>query len=130
MVAFNFQPQFRHKLLAGLKLQTFRATKRCDVGDPVQIYTGQRTRQCEKLLDGVCTHVWPGVIDLECVTFGETCHAEYERLKPGDNAITGLPLDDFAKLDGFDSHQQMLQFFEKRKNHFPFRGWLHKWKPN
>lgn len=59
MVAFNFMPQFAPLVASGTKTQTIRQTARAKPGDRLQLYTGQRTKACRKLVDPdpVCTLV-------------------------------------------------------------------------
>lgn len=53
MVAYSFRPLFVPQIQAGLKRQTIRAHRRRHArpGEPVQIYTGMRTRHCRKIVD-------------------------------------------------------------------------------
>lgn len=117
MVAFNFQKQFVPKILAGTKTQTFRATRRCEVGDDLQLYVGQRTKQCEKLFDTTCIGVYAGAIHRDKVEFTIDYSVE-EALALCEN---------FAVKDGFQNWNELTQFFEGQGRKFPFYGFLHKW---
>lgn len=88
MVAFNFSPEFAEAVAAGTKRQTIRRTKRAKSGDRVTLYTGQRTKACRKLGEGVCEVVDYVGIRPDGITLGNvTKH-------PRD-------VDDFARADGF-----------------------------
>lgn len=116
MVAFNFKAEFAPDVESGEKRQTIRKTQRCKPGDPVQLYTGQRTKQCRKLGDGVCTDAYMVVISETGVSSKNLVITSRKR-----RAV-------FAAADGFKSWAAMLGFFEKQYG-LPFVGFLHKWRP-
>ena len=108
MVAYNFSIEFADLVASGKKCQTIRQSLRCKVGDRLQLYTGQRTKECRKLItpDPVCINTQ--VIMLLLDDFG---------------AIS----DDFAQADGFKDGKEM-QFWFRNKYQTPvFRGVLIKW---
>ena len=117
MVAFNFKEKFADDVEAGRKPGTIRKTKRCKPGDPVQLYTGQRTKQCRKLRDAVCMGVCKIVID-EDVPW---------RISEMEGKILanykGRP---FHELEGFKNVQDFVEFF---RDHYglPFTGYYHQW---
>jgi len=105
MTAFSFKPIFVPKILAGEKLSTIRSTKRCEVGDTMQLYTGLRTKKCRKLMDALCIGVAPIMIR-----------------EPDIWAIIG-------KIEeGFKNAQDFLEFF-RHEYGLPYRGWIHAWLP-
>jgi hypothetical protein len=53
-------------LIEGKKLSTIRQKKRCKVGDKMQLYTGQRTKGCKKILDATCIGTAQITITEEC----------------------------------------------------------------
>ena len=123
MTAFNFQPRFAGLVESGQKTQTIRKTLRGKVGENVYLYTGQRTKQCRKLGEGVI-RVAPKSFNLI--------------RDPASGAITvliaTLPLgiywhDDFARRDGFKDMAGMVDWFEKQHG-LPFNGWLIRWRLN
>ena len=59
MVAINFMKQFVPKIEDGTKIHTLRDKARCKVGDKLQLYYGQRTKQCRLIKEVVCTAVVP-----------------------------------------------------------------------
>ena len=115
MVAFNFAARFADAVQLGHKRQTIRASVlRCDVGDKLQLYTGQRTRQCRKLADAVCTKVAPIRLDrytliVDGVLF---CKADMET---------------FAKADGFEGWTEFVAFFDKLTG-LPVNAHLIQWE--
>ena len=102
MPAYNFQKQFSPMVLDGSKVHTIRRRRKnpTKVGDALMLYTGMRTKACEKLMDAVCTAVVPIII--------------FPRL-PGV-VINGEPLSygDIERLavrDGFADVSSFFSFF-------------------
>ena len=79
------------------------------VGDALQLYTGQRTKQCRKLADAVCTQTLP------------------IKITKSDRIIKGFRTDDIWFQDGFDSRASFFKFFEQHHG-LPFNGVLIKWR--
>lgn len=105
MVAFNFQPRFGPAILDGRKLHTFRLTARCKPGDKMQLFTGQRTKECVLLREVVCAYVDHFTV------------------------IDDASMNAFARADGFDDWQDMRLFFlDQYDKEFPLFGFLHGWK--
>lgn len=117
MVAFNFAKQFADPVERREKRQTIRRTKRAKVGDRIQLYTGQRTPDCRKLssIDPVCT----------CVDY-VAIRPDY--LTVGDATKHPRDMDEFAKLDGFESYADMVRWFQDRYGETSFIGYLHRWE--
>jgi hypothetical protein len=116
MVAFNFQSDFVPKIESGLKCSTIRRTMRCKIGDTMQLYTGQRTKDCQKIKDAICVglaEVW--------ITEGDIWEVVG---RIGDLHPTGLRLHE---QEGFINAQEFVNFF-KQKYTLPFKGYLHAWK--
>jgi hypothetical protein len=109
MVAINFQTEFSDDIESGKKCQTIRQKARCKPGDKLQLYTGQRTKKCRKLMDAICTEVHKIVMPLR------------------DNKCIS---DAFARADGFESSAAMQEWFHNRYKTWIFEGFLIKWKPN
>jgi len=116
MVAFNFSPEFADAVASGAKRQTIRQTKRAKVGDRLQLYTGQRTKQCRKLIepDPVCTVVDYCAVRPDYLTLGDV------RLHPRD-------IDEFARADGFADYAAMVAWFKAKYGSPFFIGYVHKW---
>lgn len=123
MVAYNFKQQFVPLIESGDKRQTIRALgkrRHARPGEPLQLYTGQRTRQCRKLLtpDPVCEDVLP--IAIRCSQNGSTAVSVsllFTALKPAE-------IEALAKADGFEDVSAFTRFFEAR---MPFTGVLVRW---
>lgn len=118
MVALNFSPEFAAAVESGRKTQTIRQTARCKPGDRLQLFTGQRTKACRKLGEGICTEVLPVTLRWPYVTLGADAlgfGASYE----------------FARLDGFPDYVTMWKWFVSRYG-LPgggsFSGFAHRWK--
>lgn len=100
MVAYSFKSYFAPQIEDGSKSHTIRGHRRrhAHVGEPVQLFTGMRTRHCRKIIaDPVCIAVEPIVI------------MSSDLIEPGLAyiEIDGRPLDRdeieaFAVSDGFD----------------------------
>lgn len=130
MPALSFKPEFVPAIDAGEKRRTIRKVRKAgnpEPGHPLQLYTGMRTKDCEKIRDAVCTRVRPVKIDhMGVVLDGKRLIAGHEPgyVGRGDpEAYDG----DFARADGFDSFQDMADFFEKQYG-LPFEGQLIEWR--
>ena len=117
MTAFSFKPEFVGKIMSGEKLSTIRSTKRCDVGDAMQLYTGLRTKKCTKLMDSVCIGVAPILVSARSLwKLGET---------EGNVKPSAAPLHE---QEGFMNVLDMVEFFREEYG-LPYRGWIHAWRP-
>ncbi|SFF45399.1 hypothetical protein SAMN05216566_11456 [Aureimonas phyllosphaerae] len=121
MVAFNFQGRFVPLIENLTKRQTIRQTARAKPGDRLQLYTGQRTAACRRLVDPdpVCELVQYVALRPEYVTFGN---------------LAALPpefedRDEFARADGFADYREMLDWFEQQYRTRYFVGRLTRWRP-
>ena len=115
MVAFNFSV-FLDKVENRTKRRTIRKTRRCKVGDKIQLYTGMRTRKCRKLVedDPTCT------LTIAISIYDENnLHCEGHR--QSDETREG-----FAKADGFNSFAEMAAWFDNKYG-LPFNGYVHQW---
>lgn len=136
MVAYSFAPQFIAPIEARTKLQTVRGHRRrhARVGEPIQLYTAMRTKQCRKIIeaDPICLRVWDIRIAIDAS----------ERRVIGAISLDGALLDHaemeaFAQRDGFvadaDSSalKRMGQFWLKAHAHlgtdFLFEGACLRW---
>jgi hypothetical protein len=100
MVAYSFAPQFVAPIEARTKLQTVRGhrPRHARVGEPIQLYTGMRTKQCRKLIDPdpTCIRVWDIRIAVDAA---ERCLIGAITL---DGALlTRDEMEAFAQSDGF-----------------------------
>lgn len=114
MVAINFSPQFADAVAAGRKTQTIRQKARARAGQALQLYTGQRTKDCRKLADAVCVDCTYVGLTERGVTLGDTSRF------PGDR-------DDFARADGFEDYAAMWKWFSERYETNSFTGHVIRW---
>ena len=119
MVAYNFKKQFAPKVRDGSKCQTVRGQRdrHARPGEPIQLYTGQRTKQCEKLIipDPICLSVEEIVINSNLVVISGWTLWSHKQ-------------EEFAIADGFESYAEFLAFFAETHG-FNFEGVLIKWEP-
>ena len=118
MVAYNFKKQFAPKVRDGSKCQTVRGQRdrHARPGEPIQLYTGQRTKHCEKLIpDPLCLSVEEIVINSDLIVISGC-------------ALPANRQEEFAIADGFDSYAEFIAFF-KEIHGLPFEGVLIKWEP-
>lgn len=120
MVAYNFKAQYADDVESGKKRQTIRLKRRADVGDPLQLYTGMRTKKCRKLRDAVCTAVHE--ITVERVGYYE--HFVAVRLD-GELLPTELARE-IAIADGFENLPACADFLAEQYG-LPFHGYLTMW---
>lgn len=115
MVAYNFQSRFASLIESGVKRQTIRALgsrRHASAGELLQLYTGQRTKHCRKLLEAECLSVQA----IE-ISPGGGIYLDDEWLHP--SRAFGL-----AKQDGFENLDEFMVFFADR---LPFEGLLIRW---
>jgi hypothetical protein len=129
MVAISFKSEFVDLIDGGEKTRTIRGIRKAgnpEPGNVLQLYTGLRTANCEKIRDVTCTRVRPVIIDHMGIRLAG------RQLYAGDApAYQGGPDPesydgDFARADGFDNFVSMLEFFEKQYG-LPFEGQLIEW---
>jgi hypothetical protein len=120
MKVFLFQNQFAAKVESGEKLQTVRARRKHPVkpGDwlSLRMWSGKpyRSRQM-KLRLSVCSKVEEVAID------------EYGLLWLNAFPCVDKVADAFARADGFDSYESMLEWF-KQTHGLPFVGQVTHWE--
>jgi hypothetical protein len=129
MVALNFKPEFVDLIDGGEKTRTIRRVRKAGNptrGDVMQLYTGLRTKDCEKIRDVTCTRVRPVRIDHIGIKLDGfllwTGDAPAYQGGPDPEHYEG----DFVRADGFDSFSDMVDFFEKQYG-LPFEGQLIEW---
>lgn len=104
MVAYSFHPRFVDPIREGTKRQTIRAIgsrRHAHHGDPLQLYTGMRTKRCKLILATVCEGQQRILIDWRVRHY----KVEGEETRKLGNL--------FAMADGFDSIDQMQDFWAK-----------------
>lgn len=121
MVSINFFELFGPDIASGKKTQTIRNKTRCKIGGAVQLFTGQRTKNCVRLGEGVCTSVEPIEI--------------HEAMIKLNGEVLGInEMIELVEADGFNAFSQssknLAEFFEffETKYEIPFHGFLIKWE--
>lgn len=102
MVAYSFAPQFIAPIEAGTKCQTVRGhrPRHARVGEPIQIYTGMRTKQCRKLVDPdpIVSRVWPITVYINKLYHtGEIISL----IQLDGHDLPAAEMEAFARSDGF-----------------------------
>ncbi len=115
MPALNFLAQFAEPVKTGKKTSTIRAKRKRPIkpGDRLYLYTGMRTKQCDKLKETNCLSVYDIMID------------------DGRIEIDGRPLSAtvalmLARRDGFEFVTDLVSFIKNRHG-LPFYGDLIEW---
>ncbi len=116
MPAFNFQAMFADAVANGSKRQTIRAKRknRPRVGQMAHCYSGMRTRNCRRLGEWKIVSVMHVRIDDAGVLLDGA-------------AVRAVELDTFARADGFENWERMLNWF-RNAHGLPFHGDLVMWK--
>jgi hypothetical protein len=117
MVAYNFLPQFAEAVASGKKTQTIRKSLRAKPGDKLQLYTGQHTKECRKLVEQD-----PVVISIHIVRLA------LEWAEVDGKLLEGMDLDLFAIADGFPSYEEMTFWFGLDSEVPCYFGSLVKWE--
>ena len=110
MPAYNFQKQFARAIKAGFKKHTIRPKRKrpTRIGDKLYLYTGMRTKACEKLLETTCIDVIPVEIGKDYIIL----HDIKRSLKRSE---------ELAKMDGFKTAQEFFDFFKEKYGAFPIK---------
>lgn len=120
----NFRQQFAPLIERDEKRQTIRKTradgKTPKPGETVYLYTGLRTKQVRKLGERIVVESFHVHMDLEDLS-ARCIVSNGVRLHLGE-------ADAFARLDGFDSALQMLQWFKKTHQENAFDGFCVRWR--
>lgn len=124
MVAYSFHMRFADDVADGRKTQTIRARRKrhARIGEPVQLFTGMRTRHCRKLRvpDPVCVAVRALTIWPSDGPQGTMIHFD---MAPEPEPLT----DEFAQADGFDDAADFTDFWLEHHGAKRFDGVLIKW---
>lgn len=115
MVAYNFKKNLVKPILSNEKFYTIRATRRSKEDDKLQLYTGQRTKQCKLIGYATCSGTYVVFINEKSVSVENHRYSGV------------IELDTFARGDGFKCFEDMKDFF--RKTHgLPFQGFITYWR--
>jgi hypothetical protein len=121
MPAYNFQPRFAPLVRSGTKRSTIRLRRKngrdAKPGQTLYLFTGMRTKQCERLLEIRCEKVRP--INIIQRAYGYRIRVRGHLL--GVNELRALRLS-----EGFVTMEDMMIWFKKHhgKN---FSGLLIEW---
>lgn len=134
MVAYNFQSRFAPAVADGSKRQTVRGPRKrhAHFGEPVQLYTGLRTKAARKLVtpDPVCVVSCGVVIHADTVDWVMLPDMREDEKKPFMALLDAMDddLDTFAQADGFADWSDMRAWFAAQYG-LPFQGVLIAWEP-
>jgi len=117
MVAYSFQPRFVEPIREGRKTHTLRDGRKrhARIGETVQLYQGMRTRECQKIGEGICDRIVSVRLTFAprpMVQFWPVCE-----LRPGAYARVSeidpkrRPADEFARSDGFEDFDDLARFW-------------------
>ena len=102
MTAINFQKQFAPKVADGSKTHTIRKRRNKPIqkGDWLQLYTGMRTQNCQRLAIRICTKVESIIID-----------PINKKVVIGDTHLNTDEIYQLAIKDGFTDTLSFFHFF-------------------
>ena len=129
MPALNFQKQFAYKVESGEKRQTIRKLRKRAIDNPrsgqtLYLYTGMRTKSCQKLGEVICKSVDQITIE------------ENGDIVVGIDQLDAWQESKLVEDDGFNTLGDFLDFFRKtykskpfsmENDGLPFYGLLIKW---
>lgn len=124
MVAYNFQKPFIEAIERGDKTHTIRKPgKRAHAqpGQTLQLYYAQRTKQCRKIMDAVCS----GCYVVNIAVAKERLSWISLLISGNTHSIENLEL--FATDDGFESLEAMHAFWLDFHGPGLFEGFLIDW---
>jgi hypothetical protein len=115
MGLYNFKSQFVPKILAGEKTHTIRAVRANPdkPGNTLHLYTGLRHKGAQLLMRAQCSKV-------EAIEISPEGDILIDGTELGEDEIEQL-----ARRDGFESHAEMMRFWEGR---LPFTGHIIHWR--
>lgn len=104
MPAYNFKLKFVSAVVDGSKKQTIRKRRKYPTraGMMLQLYTGQRTKQCKLLLESECLKVLPVKI-----------YPDVHIVFLDGKQLMFHEAQEFAKADGFKNLYDFLDFFRQ-----------------
>lgn len=116
MSSLSFNKKFVPAILNGSKTQTIRRFRKrpIKIGERLYLFTGMRTKQCERIGQAICTHRYVVKINRKGIDYGSNVVR--------DPAI----LDALAKMDGFNNWDDMRRWWILN-NDLPFKGHLYMW---
>lgn len=124
---FNFKDRFADLVATGEKRQTIRA-RRADgrvptSGDRVRAYSGLRRPNPRLLYDAPVVECFSVQMYLKrAYRFGP----DTRWVVANGTLLTGQAMENFARLDGFSSREDMLDWFSEAHDEH-FKGWCVRW---
>jgi len=114
--AISFSKQFADAVESGAKRQTIRRKRKrpTKAGDTLHLYTGMRTKACQKLRKVTCRSVTNIVIHPGLIVM------------LNGRSLTWIEANELARGDGFGGLIEFHYFFDKRYG-LPFEGVLIEW---
>ncbi len=137
MVAYSFKPRFVPAIKARTKCQTIRGerARHAKPGERLQLFTGMRTKQCEKIIDDpLCQRVSAILMTWEANNFTRICVVPDHLFDiVGFDEDYDLPTyryDVFAQREGFAGAREMLEFWQLAHGSIceQFKGVLISWQ--
>ena len=123
MVAYSFKARFAPLIVSGEKAQTIRGHRKRHArpGEPVQLYTGMRTKRCRKIIpDPVCEAVEDILIRVP---------RGFEPCVVTQRGRTGYVTPQFAQADGFEGVEDFTRFWFDTHGPGLFEGVVIRWSP-
>ena len=105
MPSYNFQPYFAPLILSGAKNTTIRG-REAKVGSTAYLFTGMRTKACQRLGQSEIVHCSP-------ILLAYDRHSDEPLIKLGAYHITEAQQEELAIQDGFTHTREMLAWFKK-----------------
>lgn len=126
MPAYNFKRQFAPLVKNGTKRTTIRVPRQrpTQVGETLHLYTGMRTKQCEKLGTYRCIGVEPIII---YSSFGGIARGR-EVVEWSDD-LSIPEIEQLAAADGFPDAGKFFEFFRTTYGLEPLYMELITWEP-
>lgn len=125
-MVYSFKARFVPLIQSGKKLTTIRAPRKDGKlpkpGEVLHLFTGMRTKQCQKIAEVICLRVQPIFIWQPGYVPGRASGA----MVGLSFNITSARLNGIAVKDGFESWQDMICFFSTVHT-LPFTGYLIEW---
>lgn len=121
-MVYSFKARFVPLIQSGKKLTTIRAPRKDGKlpkpGEVLHLFTGMRTKQCQKIAEVICKRVLPIRIWRERGVNGVTLNGV---------TLSGAGRNQVAWRDGFENWEEMISFFSTVHT-LPFTGHLIEWE--
>lgn len=116
MPAVNFLKRYAPKVASGEKRQTVRM-RQFSIGAQLHLFTGMRTKSCQRLGKGVVTSSRPIVID----------YVDYvPSIQVNGIDYSVKEMEAFARADGFSDLDAFMAYFSEQYD-LPMAAWVTEW---